>query len=64
MARAVVFVGSAWLKMNPADIRVFSYEFYDFEAPEKKEHSPVEKLLFRLPAQSALSLAFMVKMHC
>jgi hypothetical protein len=61
MARAAVRVGSAWLNLNPADIRVFSNEFYDFEAPEKKEHSPLEKLLLRLPALSALSLAFMVK---
>jgi hypothetical protein len=41
----------------------FKKKIYDFEAPEKykKMHSPVQKQLPQLPAQSALSSAFMVK---
>jgi hypothetical protein len=39
----------------------FANALYDFEAPENIKAQPVGKLLPQLPAQAALSSAFMVK---
>jgi hypothetical protein len=46
--------------MDPAEIRRF-YAFYDIEAQKKR--NPVRRRPPHLPAQSALSSAFMAKTH-
>ena len=50
----------AWLNLNPAEIRVCLC-ILRFRGPRKKKCSPVGKRPLNLPAQLALSSAFMVK---
>jgi hypothetical protein len=48
-------------KSEPSRNPIFLKWIYDFEVPEKKKHSPVKRRPLHLPAQPALSSAFMVK---